>query len=97
MGLSEEEVRMNETELEDFVITMFAKLDEHSEKGRKFRDQEFGWLMSRMLEEFQELQEALVALRADPTPENRLNVQKECGDVANFAMMIHVNSKDKEK
>lgn len=59
--------------------------------GRGWEHCEYGWLSGRIEEEMYELNDALVIYLKAKTPENALAVQRECADVANFAMMIHDN------
>lgn len=49
------------------------------------------YLFGKMMEETDELVQAVYEYRANPTPENRERVRDEAADVVNYAMMVADN------
>ena len=74
-------------ELEDFANFMEKVLRENDYKGeRVWEDMPIEDLIKRMQQEMDELK---IAFYCHSNPDRLENIQKECADVANFAMMTY--------
>jgi NTP pyrophosphatase (non-canonical NTP hydrolase) len=73
-------------EVKRFAEVMERKLQENDHKGG-WRGEHPAWLLGRLLEEISELEEAL-------RQANRRAIERECADIANFAMMIADQTQD---
>ncbi len=74
-----------ETDVRQFAEVMVRKLIDNSYKANRWEDCSFRYLLDRIQEEIDEVEEALLE-QYDPS-----EVVEECADVANFAMMIADN------
>ncbi len=80
----------------EFAKTMQFKLDKNKHKacdimnpdgkGRHWRHCDIEWLLGRLGEETIELKEAIDLNKGSH------EIRKECGDIGNFAMMVHDNT-----
>ena len=80
----------------EFAKTMQFKLDKNKHKacdimnpdgkGRHWRHCDIEWLLGRLREETIELEEAIDLNKGSH------EIRKECGDIGNFAMMVHDNT-----
>lgn len=85
-------MRRGEKEVGIFKEAMLEVLNErkNSNKGG-WEDCSTDYLKGRLLEEVVEVYDAHKQLRNDVCRKNIEHLQRECCDVANFAMMIHDN------
>jgi NTP pyrophosphatase (non-canonical NTP hydrolase) len=72
----------------DFGSRMEAELRKH-DGNRTWDNTTPEWLLDRLMQERDELRDAIIAWRRKNTPETRDAVRHEAADVGNFAMMIH--------
>lgn len=101
----EEEVLSNDS-VRAFGDRMLYKLDKNVNKPcatmnpdetyRKWDHCSAGWLLKRLKDETEELEDALSNLEIGPIDSDYENVMSEAADVANFAMMIFDNIKSRD-
>jgi len=79
-------------EVKSFAEKMEKALQEHDkDRGSDgWKNEDTGWLFDRLLDEVSELRNAFAVTDYDnyPTQVEREKINKECVDVANFAMFI---------